>query len=189
MADAYGIHLDQPYLLITYHPVTLEFESTESQVQNLLDALQQTDAQLVFTYPNADTSGRQIIAMLKEFCDLNTRACLLMSMGMRGYTSAMAHASAMVGNSSSGIIEASSFGLPVVNIGNRQRGRLKSENVIDVGYGQDEIKTGIGKALSDGFRESLAGMANPYGSGDASRKIVQILKELRLDQRLLTKVS
>lgn len=189
MADTYGIQPDQPYLVITYHPVTLEYEDTESQIRNLLAALQETDAQLVFTYPNADTSGRQIIAMLKEFCELTPRASLLMSMGMQGYASAMAHASAMVGNSSSGIIEAASFELPVVNIGNRQRGRLKSENVIDVGYGQDEIKTGIGKALSDGFRESLAGMANPYGSGDASRKIVQKLKELQLDQRLLTKVS
>jgi len=95
----------------------------------------------------------------------------------------------LVGNSSSGIIEAASFGLPVVNIGNRQRGRLRAENVIDAGYGQDEITAGINQALSTEFRESLEGMANPYRSGDASQKITRNLKEIQLDQRLLTKVS
>jgi UDP-N-acetylglucosamine 2-epimerase len=110
-------------------------------------------------------------------------------MGRIGYASGMRHAAAMVGNSSSGIIEAASFELPVVNIGNRQRGRTKPANVIDVGYGADEILMGIQRAVSRSFRDSLKGIDNPYGSGNAARKIVGTLRNIALNQRLIVKVA
>ena len=185
--QTYGIDPDQPFLLVTYHPVTLEFEETVSQVQNLLYALEQVNIQIVFTYPNADTAGRTVMALLEDFERSHRGAKLLISMGLLGYTSAMCHATAMVGNSSSGIIEAVSFELPVVNIGNRQHGRLRPRNVIDVGYSTDEIVEGIRRALSSEFKARLRGLQNPYGDGTASQKIVGVLREVALGQQLLVK--
>jgi GDP/UDP-N,N'-diacetylbacillosamine 2-epimerase (hydrolysing) len=93
----------------------------------------------------------------------------------------------MVGNSSSGLIEAPSFGLPVVNIGNRQRGRLRGANVIDVGYGREDILRGLERALEPGFRATLKGMANPYGDGRAAPRIADVLRAIPLDARLIQK--
>jgi UDP-N-acetylglucosamine 2-epimerase len=103
------------------------------------------------------------------------------------YFSLMAQSAAMVGNSSSGIIEAASFGLPVVNIGSRQRGRLRAGNVIDVGNEQEAIAEGIRRALDPAFRERLRDMPNPYGSGNAARDIVRVLQTMPLDGRLIQK--
>jgi len=112
---------------------------------------------------------------------------VVVNLGTPGYVSAMRLAAAMVGNSSSGIIEAASFRLPVVNIGTRQQGRTRGKNVIDVGYGRDEIIAGIRKATSPEFRAGLADLVNPYGDGHAAERIVQRLKEVELNDRLLRK--
>jgi UDP-hydrolysing UDP-N-acetyl-D-glucosamine 2-epimerase len=188
-AKTYGIDPRQPFLLVTYHPVTLEYEDTGNQVREVLFALEHSGMQMIITYPNADTSGRQVLRLLEAFVETRSNAKLLSSMGLLGYASAMRHASAMVGNSSSGIIEAASFELPVVNIGNRQKGRTKPANVIDVGYTASEILTGIQKAVTPSFRQGLKGISNPYGSGQAGRKIVGTLRNLVLDQRLIAKVA
>lgn len=187
----FGMDWRQAFLLVTYHPVTLEYENTETQVRQLILALEKAGNQLVLTYPNADTSGRTIIARLKAFeraYRATARVRLFQSLGPQGYTSAMAHAAAMVGNSSSGIIEAASFKLPVVNVGTRQKGRLRPSNVIDVGYASKNILTGIRKALSHEFRKSLNGLQNPYGNGMACQKIVKILRRIPIDRRLIVKV-
>jgi len=112
---------------------------------------------------------------------------LARSLGDRLYLSLLAHADAMVGNSSSGLIEAPAFALPIVNVGSRQRGRLRSANVIDVEPGRDEILQGIQAALAPGFRRRLDGMANPYGDGRAAARIVRILREVALDVRMIQK--
>lgn len=112
---------------------------------------------------------------------------LVESLGTEGYFGLMACAAAMVGNSSSGLIEAPSFGLPVVNIGTRQQGRLRAENVIDVGYRRDEIIQGITEAIAPAFRERLRGLANPYGNGHAAEVIVHRLKDIPLNDRLIQK--
>ena len=109
------------------------------------------------------------------------------SLGTEGYFSVLALCGAMVGNSSSGLLEAPSFGLPVVNVGNRQRGRVRGENVIDVGYGREEIGGCIRRAMDPAFRKSLQGMANPYGDGKAAPRIVAKLAEAPLPSRLLVK--
>lgn len=188
-AKTYGIDPQQPFLLVTYHPVTLEYEDTAIQVQEVLSALEQSGLQMIITFPNADTSGRQVLRLLESFVNSHSNAKLLSSMGLTGYASAMRHAVAMVGNSSSGIIEAASFELPVVNVGNRQKGRTKPANVIDVGYSADEILLGIQRAVSPEFRYGLKGINNPYGSGQAGRKIVGTLRNIALDQRLIAKVA
>ena len=188
LAARFGLHLDEtPFLLVTFHPVTLEYEQTEWQVTGLLAALEACGLPVVFTLPNADTSGRIIIRMIEEFVQTCASARIVDNFGIQGYFSLMSLAAAMVGNSSSGIIEAASFELPVVNIGARQHGRVRGANVIDVGYERAEIVEGIKKAVLTEFRESLRELVNPYGCGQTSDKIVERLKKVVLDDRLVTK--
>ena len=180
--QVYGIAVDHPCLLVTYHPVTLEYEQTEYQVDQLLDALNRLGVEAVFTYPNADTMGRYIIKRIEQFRqDSDGRVYVMPNLGSKGYLSLMGLVDAMVGNSSSGIIEAASFGLPVVNIGNRQKGRERERNVIDVGYDTDEILAGVNRALEPSFRRELVGMSNPYGDGRAAEQIVDVLKAVNLE--------
>ena len=183
----YDMALEDPFLLVTYHPVTLEYEKAEEQVLELVDALGESGFSVVCTMPNADTNGRAIAGILDSFVKGSPRVHLVDNLGTQGYFSMMKHAAAMVGNSSSGIIEAASFELPVVNIGNRQLGRLRGENVIDVGYSRAEILEGIEKATSPGFGAGLEGMANPYGDGYAAGRIVGRLREISLDDALIRK--
>ena len=187
MKEKYELDLAQPPLLVTYHPVTLEYEYTESRVKELLAALEETGRNIVFTYPNADTEGRLITDMVRAFTVKNKRHQLATNLGTEAYFTLMGRAAAMVGNSSSGIIEAASFKLPVVNVGNRQRGRIHGVNVIDVGNGKHEVGAGIEKALTPEFRAGLACLKNPYGDGHASEKIVAKLREISLDKELLLK--
>ena len=183
----YGLDPADPFLLVTFHPVTLEYEETEHHVTELLSALDQVDYPLVITYPNADTCGRRIIQMIKEFGAGHTKVLLIDNLGTQGYMSMMSHARAMVGNSSSGIIEAASFRLPVVNIGSRQDGRLRAPNVIDVGYSRSEVLAGIQQAVSSHFGSGLAGLTNPHGDGHAAERIVDVLKATPIDDRLMLK--
>lgn len=187
LAARFGLRLEHPPLLVTFHPVTLEYEQTEWQVRELLEALRAFNLPVVFTMPNADTNGRVIARMVDEFVKGHPSAQLVLNLGTQGYFSMMAVAAAMVGNSSSGIVEAVSFGLPVVNIGSRQRGRVRARNVIDVGYGREEIIKGITRAISAEFRAGLYGLANPYGDGRASEIIVKHLREVAVDRRLVVK--
>ncbi|MBI4589778.1 MAG: UDP-N-acetylglucosamine 2-epimerase (hydrolyzing) [Candidatus Rokubacteria bacterium] len=187
LATALGLPATGPWLVVTFHPVTLEYQDTPTHVEELLAALDKVDGTLVITYPNADTAGRTIIERIEEFAAGCPRARLAKSLGEQVYLSLLRHADAMVGNSSSGIIEAPSFELPVVNIGSRQRGRQRGANVIDVGYGRDEILRGVEAALRPEFRERLRGVPNPYGDGHAAPRIVRVLREVALDDRLLQK--
>ena len=182
-----GLTLEPPPLLVTYHPVTLEYEQTEWQIQELLEALRPVDRPLVFTAPNADTRHRTIRRAIEQLIRTRPNAVLVDAMGTQRYVSLMALAAAMVGNSSSGIIEAPSFNLPAVNIGTRQHGRLRAENVIDVGYPREEIQRGLATALAPSFRAALRGGVNPYGEGHAAEIIVQQVKEIPLDARLIQK--
>jgi UDP-hydrolysing UDP-N-acetyl-D-glucosamine 2-epimerase len=183
----FGLSLAQAPLLVTFHPVTLEFDRTEWQVSELLQALHHTRMPIVFTMPNADTGGHKIIRMIQEFVSTHDSVWLVDNLGTQAYFSVMALAAVMVGNSSSGIVEAASFRLPVVNIGSRQGGRVRAENVIDVGYESGDISRGISLALDPEFRNSLGDLANPYGDGYASERIVSRIKEVSLDSELLMK--
>ena len=182
-----GFDLDGPVLLVTFHPVTLAYEHTAEYMEELLAALDESGFDLVFTYPNADTNGRQIIELIERFTSNHPRSWAASSLGTEAYFSLMSHAAAMVGNSSSGIIESPSFKLPVVDIGDRQKGRIRSKNVINVGYRREEIREGIKTASSPGFRDGLAGLVNTYGDGNAAERIVGKLKSVSIDDQLLMK--
>ena len=183
----FNLQLEPPPLLVTFHPVTLEYDQTAWQAGELLAALAACAMPLVFTLPNADTGGRAIGKMIREFVQENPGSRLVDNLGTQGYFSLMARAAAMVGNSSSGIIEAASFRLPVVNVGIRQQGRIRGANVIDVGYGRAEIQKGIEQAVSESFRTNLSQLRNPYGNGFAAPIIIEKLKETNLDSRLIVK--
>ena len=188
MEERLGIPLSGPFLLVTYHPVTLEYEDTPRQVANLVEALERVDLPTVVTYPNADTAGRAIIEAVNAFVErAPRRRVAVKSLGASMYYGLMSHAAAMVGNSSSGLIEAPSFRLPVVNVGTRQEGRVRAANVIDVGYEADDIEAGIRRALSPDFRAGLEGLQNPYGDGRAARRIVEVLATVDLGPSLVLK--
>jgi UDP-N-acetylglucosamine 2-epimerase (non-hydrolysing)/GDP/UDP-N,N'-diacetylbacillosamine 2-epimerase (hydrolysing) len=187
LEERYQLRLDGPFLLVTYHPVTLEYEQTARQVDALLAALADASLPVVFSLSNADTGNHIIREMLYRFVEVNSSAQLVENFGPQGYFSMMKLAAAMVGNSSSGIIEAASFQLPVVNVGTRQDGRIRARNVVDVGYSQGEIFRGIQKALDPEFRASLNDLVNPYGKGDAASIIVHRLKSVELGDSLARK--
>ncbi len=188
MEARFGLRLsEEPFLLVTFHPVTLEFEHTRSHTEELLAALEMSGLPVIFTMPNADTQGRLIRAMISEYVQMHPNAQAVESLGTQGYFSLMAQAAAMVGNSSSGIIEAPSFKLPVVNVGNRQKGRVRGANVIDCKNNRKTILSAIQTATSPQFREKLNGLQNPYGKGNASQIIIASLKETALDETLITK--
>jgi UDP-hydrolysing UDP-N-acetyl-D-glucosamine 2-epimerase len=172
---------------VTYHPTTLSSNSVESEIDCLLSALDQVKATLVITYPNADAGNRIIIDKYKYFLASHKNAFLHQSLGQQKYYSLMALADLLIGNSSSGIWEAPSFKLPAVNLGDRQRGRKRAGNVLDVGISVDEIARAIQTGLSPGFRNSLKNITNPYGDGQASVRIVEKLKHTILDSALLQK--
>jgi len=175
-----GIDVNKNTIICTYHPVTLEGEdSVRWQIKNLLEALSKFDFQIVFTRPNAEVGSDEIVNMIKEFVDNNPKAYFFDSLGSRLYLSFLKHVKAVVGNSSSGIIEAPSFLIPTVNIGNRQEGRLRPESVIQTGYSVNEIYKGIEKALYDTeFLKKIKNLKNPYGDGNASKYVIKAMKEI-----------
>lgn len=184
----FGFKLEPKPLLVTFHPVTLEYESVEVQTQALLKALEATGQPVIFTRPNADTNNHVIVELLETYIQAHTNAWLVDNLGTRNYFGIMQLALAMVGNSSSGLIEAASFELPVVNIGNRQAGRVRGLNVIDVAEDWEAIKAGIEKAADPAFKQSLRGMRNPYvAESMATSVILEKLKSVPLDSHLIVK--
>lgn len=180
-----GVRLRGPTLLVTFHPVTLETDETVRQVDALVAAVDESGYDAVLTYPNADAGYSVIIERLERLPF--GRFTLVPSLGADAYYTVMGRVAAMVGNSSSGIIEAASFRLPVVDVGSRQRGRLRGANVIHVEPETNAIREGIARATSDRFRSSLESLVNPYGDGHAALRIGETLASVPLDNRLLVK--
>jgi GDP/UDP-N,N'-diacetylbacillosamine 2-epimerase (hydrolysing) len=182
-----GIQLARKNFLITFHPETLQKGSSTVQMKQLLAALSDLrDTGLIFTMPNGDTDGRILFRLIEEFCRHHKDAHVYKSLGNQIYYSCMAHFDAVIGNSSSGLMEAPSFKKGTINIGDRQLGRLKASSVIDCNPVKEEIDAAIKKILSNSFQEALLAVKNPYGDGGASEAIVQKLE--RLDyERILRK--
>ncbi len=185
LAETLG-DLTPPVLLVTYHPTTLGGHPYE-EINALVGALEDISARMVITYPGADSGAGSIIEGLRRFSGTRAGVTLVPSLGMRRFYSMLRIADAMVGNSSSGIWEAPSFGLPVVNVGDRQRGRHRAGNVIDVPCQREAIMEGIRRALSPGFKASLRGMTNPYGQGAATPRVLEVLRSVELGPTLLRK--
>jgi UDP-hydrolysing UDP-N-acetyl-D-glucosamine 2-epimerase len=187
LARRIGLPLRRPTLLVTFHPATLEPGEAGTHVEELAAALASIEGDVVITYPGADTAYAAVIERLQALAAARPGTRMMPALGEESYGALLREADVMVGNSSSGLIEAPSFGLPVVNVGSRQRGRLRAANVIDVGYGREEIAAGIRRALQPGFRESLRGLVNPYGDGRAAPRIAEVLASVALGPCLVRK--
>jgi GDP/UDP-N,N'-diacetylbacillosamine 2-epimerase (hydrolysing) len=165
-------------LLVTFHPATLEGGAALAQFRSVLEVLdEQTDTGLIFTLPNADAGSHALVELLREWvAERPQKACLFASLGMIRYLSAMQFVDAVVGNSSSGIVEAPSFGIGTINIGDRQEGRIKAGSVIDCAPDAESIRQAFAILYSPSFQEGLKEVENPFGSGTTSAAILKVLK-------------
>ncbi|WP_245942717.1 UDP-N-acetylglucosamine 2-epimerase [Helicobacter brantae] len=172
--------------LITFHPVTLENSTAKEQFEALLDALlefsQDKEVGMIFTKANSDTDGRIINSMIDEFVANHHNAIAFTSMGQLRYLSTMQYVNGVVGNSSSGLGEAPSFKVGTINIGDRQKGRIKASSVIDCLPQKEDILKAIEKLFSPSFQAKLSSTINPYGEGGSAKKTKEILKEIDLNQ-------
>jgi UDP-hydrolysing UDP-N-acetyl-D-glucosamine 2-epimerase len=173
-------------VLVSYHPVTLASD-TLAEADALFSALQQLPGTVFFCYPNADAGSRALIERTKKFLTERGSGRVFVNLDAVTYWSLLKHVRALVGNSSSGIMETASFGLPTVNIGMRQQGRERAKNVLDVPADAAAIVEAIQRACSAEFRDRLRGMTNPYGDGTATEKIVEVLTSVPLGPKLLVK--
>ncbi len=186
LSEVLGFEFGAKNLLVTFHPVTHEVQSAEAQFQALLDALNMLeDTRLIFTAPNSDPSGRIIKSMMDQYVlDHSETSVSFLSMGHLNYLSSLQYVDGVIGNSSSGLAEAPSFCIGTINIGDRQKGRLKASSVIDCDPTQRSIKQAINKLFSPQFKRALKKTTNPYGSGKASQKILEALKNVQLPKEL-----
>tara|TARA_B100001540_G_C15805479_1_gene641891 strand:+ start:1102 stop:2262 length:1161 start_codon:yes stop_codon:yes gene_type:complete len=175
-------------LLITFHPVTLEKETSKKQMKDLLIALDHLEnTKLIFTMPNADTEGRILFKLIEQYVRNNDKAKAFVSLGYQKYLSCIKYVDGVIGNSSSGLLEVPSFKKGTIDIGDRQRGRLKAESVISCKPTSKSINNAIKKLYSMKFQKTLQSVKSPYGSGGASKKIVKILEKTSLDNILKKK--
>jgi len=186
LEKAIGFTFGEKTALVTFHPVTLEADTSAEQFDQLLRALDRIqDMKVIFTKANADTYGRVINLMIDDYVKANrSKAAAFDSMGQIRYLSAMKHADVVVGNSSSGIIEAPSFHVPTVNIGDRQKGRIQAESVINCEPEADDIVRAIRKGFSEQFSKKIKNIVNPYGEGNASQKILHVMKDFLQGNRI-----
>ncbi|MCP2005436.1 UNVERIFIED_ORG: UDP-N-acetylglucosamine 2-epimerase (non-hydrolyzing) [Buttiauxella agrestis ATCC 33320] len=183
LATSLNFKLSQPYFLVTYHPVTLSNEPPAKSFMEILSALEEFDGfQIILTYPNADDGGRQIIPLLEDYARTHPKKVLAIpSLGQVRYLSAIKHASVVIGNSSSGIIEVPAFNVPTVNIGERQKGRLAAKSVLNCAAKKSDIVKAILHAVTLEYIEENEVIYNPYGQGDASARIIKMIKKLQFN--------
>jgi UDP-N-acetylglucosamine 2-epimerase (non-hydrolysing)/GDP/UDP-N,N'-diacetylbacillosamine 2-epimerase (hydrolysing) len=177
-----GVDLSVPSALVTCHPMTMAMDTTR-EADALFEALERVPLQLLFCYPNADAGSRTLIGRVRD------RSKVFVNLAAVEYWSLLRQMTVLIGNSSSGIMEAASFGIPAVNIGIRQRGREHGANVLNADAEPNAIAAAVTQALDPAFRASLRGMENPYGDGRAAEKIVEVLRSVRLGEELLIKTS
>jgi len=179
LAESLDFPLREPFLLATYHPETLGKDSAATAFQAMLDALDGfPEYGVIFTYPNADNGSRVIISMLEAYASARPgRVKAIPSLGFKRYLSTVALAAAVVGNSSSGIIEVPAFGIPTINIGSRQRGRLAAASVVNCEASVPAIRGALSTVLSKAFQKSCRNIVNPYGQGRAAESVVAVLKQ------------
>ncbi|GAB4315733.1 MAG: UDP-N-acetylglucosamine 2-epimerase [Promethearchaeota archaeon] len=182
-----GIDPGEPYILVVQHPVSTQAEEAKNQIWETIKAVKKFPAKTVCVLPNSDAGGRAIIEELEKLRG-DPRFILYESLSRRWYLSLLKHCKVLVGNSSSGIIEAPSLHIPVVNVGIRQEGRERAENVLDAPHDGDRIAEAIKKCLFDEeFLEVVRNCSNPYGDGTASEKMVRVLESFEITEDLFHK--
>lgn len=185
LCDSIDYELGETYAVGTFHPVTLDNSSTENQIKELLQAISRHgDINYLFTKANADTDGRIINELLDEYAKTHDNFCVVDSLGMTRYLTAISHAQFVVGNSSSGLVEVPSYHIPTINIGDRQRGRMAGYSVINCDANANDIDKAIDKAMNESFRDEIANLSNPYGDGYTSDKILSVIRDFFDNDRI-----
>ena len=181
--------IDENTVVVTYHPVTLENNTVEEQFLNLLKVLDRNPKiRMIFTKANADTNGRIVNELIDKYAAQNSeRACAFVSLGQKRYLSALKYCRIVIGNSSSGIIEAPSFGKPIINIGDRQKGRICADSVINCGYTQQEIQQAMETALTEEFENKASNCRNPYEKENTAANIISVIKDYLLNDKIKLK--
>jgi UDP-hydrolysing UDP-N-acetyl-D-glucosamine 2-epimerase len=182
------LELESATVMVAYHPVTLLRNTTE-EADALFAALQEIDGQVIFCYPNSDAGNHALLQRTQSFLSSRSNARLFVNLDAVTYWSLLREVAVLIGNSSSGIMEAASFAVPVVNIGFRQKGRERARNILDAEPETFAIVAQIAKARSQVFRDSLAGMTNPYGDGHAAETIVRVLTTTSLERLLVKRAN
>jgi UDP-hydrolysing UDP-N-acetyl-D-glucosamine 2-epimerase len=182
------LELQSATVMVAYHPVTLLRNTTE-EADALFAALQEIDGQVIFCYPNSDAGNHALLQRTQSFLSSRSNARLFVNLDAVTYWSLLREVAVLIGNSSSGIMEAASFAVPVVNIGFRQKGRERARNILDAEPETFAIVAQIAKARSQVFRDSLAGMTNPYGDGHAAETIVRVLTTTSLERLLVKRAN
>ena len=173
-------------ILVTFHPVTLEKNTSKKQFSEILEAIDDLEnTNIIFTKTNSDTDGKIINSMISEYTSKNqNKSIAITSMGQHNFLSALQYMDFIIGNSSSGLLEAPSFKIGTINIGDRQKGRIKAKSVIDCSPNKKSIKQAIKKGYSNEFQNLLKNVKNPYGDGHPSQKIIKILNSISIDDLL-----
>lgn len=186
---AIHFEIDENTVVVTYHPVTLENNTVEEQFLNLLEVLDRNPKiRMIFTKANADTNGRIVNELIDKYAAQNSeRACAFVSLGQKRYLSALKYCRIVIGNSSSGIIEAPSFGKPIINIGDRQKGRICADSVINCGYTQQEIQQAMETALTKEFENKASNCRNPYEKENTAANIISVIKDYLLNDKIKLK--
>ena len=179
-----GITLTPPTILAAWHPVTI-LRNTNAEADAFFAVLAAAPGQLIFVYPNADAGSHALIQRTRQLAAARPNTHIYVNLEAITYWSLLANVTCMIGNSSSGIMEAASFALPVVNVGMRQQGRERARNIIDAPAETEAIQAALHRALSPEFRNSLAGMENPYGNGTAAQTIARVLTTVPLEGLLI----
>jgi UDP-N-acetylglucosamine 2-epimerase (non-hydrolysing)/GDP/UDP-N,N'-diacetylbacillosamine 2-epimerase (hydrolysing) len=184
LEERLGVQFASPSLIAAWHPVTI-LRDTNAEADALFAALAQVRGQILFVYPNADAGSHALIERTRALAEARAETCIFVNLDAVTYWSLLGQVDGMIGNSSSGIMEAASFALPVVNVGMRQQGRERAANVIDAPPDTNAICAALTRALDPAFRAGLRGMANPYGDGAAAVRIANVLATVPLEELLL----
>ncbi len=179
-----GVRFTPPTIVAAWHPVTI-LRDTNAEAEAFFAAIEQAPGQILFAYPNADAGGLALIERARDLAKRRAQTHVFVNLDPVTYWSLLGQADALIGNSSSGIMEAASFALPVVNVGMRQQGRERARNIIDAPAEPAAISATLGRALDPAFRHGLAGMVNPYGGGDAAGAIARVLATVPLEELLI----
>ncbi|RSD35148.1 MAG: UDP-N-acetylglucosamine 2-epimerase [Methanohalophilus sp.] len=187
LSEKLGINLEEPNIILLFHPVFVEQNSSGKQVHEILEAVAEMNVNTIVIYPNNDAGSENIIKEINLYEGVpNIR--IFKNVKHSDYVNLLKYSDAIIGNSSSGIIEAPSFGLPAINIGSRNRGREHAENVVFVNSEKEQVCSAIKKALyDDDFKKNLRNCKNPYGDGTSSDKIISILSKIKIDKNLMQK--
>jgi UDP-hydrolysing UDP-N-acetyl-D-glucosamine 2-epimerase len=187
LSKKFKFNFSEPYILMTFHPVTIELSKLNSQLSSLAKAIKLSGYNCVITYPNADPKYKKIINLLKKIFDDKKKYKIIKNLGIEYYSSVLKNSKFIIGNSSSGIVEAATFNKPAINIGTRQKGKFMPSNVINSKNDKNEILKKINKAESNKFKKKIKNIKNPYEPKISIKALIKVILNIKVNDKLIRK--